>query len=106
MQVSLGNILKSPRVGLIFIHFDAKPKRLRVNGHCTIEDQQPNNEQKLIIRVEADEIFPNCPRYIPDLAKRASSPYFPDEGGVGTKPAWKSRDGLRNALPENDPHRD
>ena len=55
--------------------------------------------------LEAQEIFPNCPRYIPDLARQAASDFLPDDSGVGKKPPWKSFDGLRDALPENDPHK-
>lgn len=105
MYRSLGNILKSPRVGLLFIQFGEKPKRLRINGHCTLVDRDTERNTKLIVKVEADEIFPNCPRYIPDLSKNASSPYLPNENGVGAKPGWKSADDLQNALPKNDPHR-
>lgn len=105
MYRSLGNILKSPRVGLLFIRFGAEPKRLRVNGHCTLGDLDKNTS-KLIAKLTVDEIFPNCPRYIPDLTEKSPSPYLPDKNGVGAKPAWKSMEKLRNSLPENDPHRD
>ena len=105
MYRSLGNILKSPRVGLLFIHFGASPKRLRVNGLCTLVDGPTQGGHKMMVQVEADEIFPNCPRYIPDLIKAAASQYLPDESGVGAKPDWKSAEDLRESLPENDPHR-
>lgn len=106
MYRSLGNILKSPRVGILFIRFGEEPKRLRVNGRCTLVEPDSGANSKIIIKVEADEIFPNCPRYIPDLSKNATSPYLPDEIGIGAKPAWKSRDYLKESLPENDPHRE
>lgn len=108
MYRSLGNILKSPQVGILFIQFGEKPKRLRVNGHCVLVDSDTKSKTsstKLIVKVEADEIFPNCPRYIPDLSTNTPSTYLPDESGVGAKPAWKSMDNLKNSLPENDPHR-
>ena len=105
MYRSLGNILKSPRVGLLFIKFGAEPKRLRVNGHCTLGDLDENTA-KLTVTLTADEIFPNCPRYIPDLTENAPSRYLPAENGVGEKPAWKSMEALRDSLPHNDPHND
>jgi len=105
MYRSLGNILESPRVGLLFIRFGPEPRRLRVNGVCQLIDPQAGDPYKLIVKVDADEIFPNCPRYIPNLMQRAPSTYLPDDTGVGAKPGWKAADDLRDALPENDPHR-
>ena len=105
MYRSLGNILKSPRAGLLFIRFGDDPRRLRVNGDCELGEPD-SNTGKLIVNMQADEIFPNCPRYIPNLADAAPSAYLPDEQGVGAKPAWKSMDELRESLPINDPHRD
>ncbi|WP_137703035.1 pyridoxamine 5'-phosphate oxidase family protein [Marimonas lutisalis] len=103
---SLGNILKSPRAGLLFIRFGPEAQRLRVNGNCTLAEVETPLGPKLRVTLEADEIFPNCPRYIPDLAGGAPSPYLPDETGMGKKPWWKDLEPLRDALPENDPHRD
>jgi hypothetical protein len=59
---------------------------------------------KMVVQVDADEIFPNCPRYIPDLGRAAASPFIPDETGTSAKPDWKNAEDLREALPENDPH--
>ena len=103
MYRSLGNILGSPRAGLLFIRFGAAPRRLRVNGACRLIETGP----KLTIRLEADEIFPNCPRYIPDMARLGASDYLPDDaaGGAGKKPSWKSLPQIAPALPANDPHK-
>ena len=106
MYRSLGNALRSPRVGLLFIRFGAQPRRLRVNGACRLQDGRIDKGHKMIVQVDADQIFPNCPRYIPDLAKAAASPFIPDKTGASAKPDWKSAEDLRNALPENDPHRE
>lgn len=105
MYRSLGNALKSPRIGLLFIEFGAQPKRLRVNGVCSLLDGPTSEGHKMIVRVQADEIFPNCPRYIPDLIKAAASSYIPDETGASAKPDWKNAEDLCGALPANDPHR-
>ncbi|MEP0941263.1 MAG: pyridoxamine 5'-phosphate oxidase family protein [Rhizobiaceae bacterium] len=105
MYRSLGNALKSPRIGLLFIEFGAQPKRLRVNGACTLVNGPTPEGHKMIVRVDADEIFPNCPRYIPDLARAAASSFIPDETGTSAKPDWKNAEDLCEALPENDPHR-
>ena len=105
MYRSLGNALKSPRVGLLFIQFGAQPKRLRVNGICTLLEVPTAEGHKMTLQVNADEIFPNCPRYIPDLTKAAASPFIPDDSGASTKPEWKNAADLRDAMPANDPHR-
>ncbi len=105
MYRSLGNLLGTPRAGLLFIRMTGAPQRLRVNGTCTLIDPPVTGPQKLTVRLQADEIFPNCPRYIPDLSTGAPSPYLPDDTGHGAKPPWKSFDGLKDALPKDDPHR-
>ena len=40
MYLSLGNLLRNPQVGLLFIDF-ASPKRLRVNGIASIDEDDP-----------------------------------------------------------------
>lgn len=105
MYRSMGNILRSGRAGLLFLRFGDDPRRLRVNGSCRLVDTDTPTGTKLTVHLTAEEIFPNCPRYIPDLQHAAESPFLPDETGVGRKPEWKSFDNLRDALPENDPHR-
>ena len=105
MYRSLGNALKSPRIGLLFIQFGPQPKRLRVNGNCVLMEGPATEGHKMIVQVTADEIFPNCPRYIPDLSKAAASPFIPDKTGVSAKPDWKNAEDLCKALPKNDPHR-
>jgi|SRR5690606_9553631 len=114
MYRTLGNIARNPNVGLIFLRFDGKSLRVRVNGRATIIDEPAvvasHHGAKLVVRVEC-EIYPNCPRYMPNLeqASDSSSPASPHvpRPGQGTPPApeWKSRDYLRDLLPEGDPHR-
>ena len=38
--LSLGNLLRNPQVGILFIDF-TRPKRLRVNGIASIDDRDP-----------------------------------------------------------------
>src|SRR6266478_4091791 len=68
---SLGNVLVNPHVGLLFIDFES-PKRLRVNGRATLDDKDvllgEFEGAQLVVRVEAEAIFPNCPRYIHRMA--------------------------------------
>lgn len=109
MYRSLGNLLLSPEVGLLFIRFDADTYRLRVNGRAEILDAHPRLAEfpgaKAMIRLAAREIFPNCPRYIPDLEGGRPSPHLPRAGEPLPKPQWKDRDYIAPILPAQDPHR-
>ena len=109
MYRSLGNILGTPRVGMLFIRMDGASYRLRVNGVAEIVHDHPRLADypgaKVLVRVEAEEIFPNCPRYIPDLSAGAPSPYLPEKDSPLPRPAWKERDYIQGILPQHDPHR-
>lgn len=106
MFKSLGNIRANPNVGLLFMAFDpaASPARLRVNGAAEVaaEDDPLLREfpgAQLVVRVRPLHIFPNCPRYIPDLATGALSPYTPRPGAAPVEPEWKGRAALRDVVP-------
>jgi uncharacterized protein len=106
MFKSLGNIRANPNVGLLFMAFDpaASPARLRVNGAAEVSDEDDPTLRdfpggQLLVRVRPRDIFPNCPRYIPDLATRALSPYTSRPGGAPPEPEWKGRDALRGLVP-------
>ena len=81
----------------------------RVNGKARIIDDQAvvasHFGAKLVVRIEC-EIYPNCPRYLPNLDGHLPSPHVPREGhGVPPAPEWKSRDYIRDLLPADDPHK-
>jgi predicted pyridoxine 5'-phosphate oxidase superfamily flavin-nucleotide-binding protein len=110
MYRTLGNILKNPNVGLLFVRFDGKSRRIRVNGKASIHDDAATLSAhfgaKVVVRI-ACEIYPNCPRYLPNLEQKKESPHVPREGcGVPPPPEWKGRDYIRDVLPSDDPHRD
>jgi len=102
MFKSLGNILANPNVGILFIDFHRR-KRLRVNGRAAIDFDDPLIEAfegaQLVIRVQAEHIFPNCPRYIHDLSLDGLSEYTPESGVDAPVPAWKQMDAFRDFLP-------
>ena len=106
MFKSLGNILVNPHVGLLFIDFET-PKRLRVNGRATIDERDPLLADfvgaQLVVRVEVEAIFPNCPRYIHKMQPVETSPYAPAEGHTPPVPEWKTRPHFREVLPPGDP---
>jgi len=93
MFKSLGNILINPNVGMLFITMHGKPQRLRVNGTATVSDDDPmlaaTVGAQLVVRVTARAIFPNCPRYIPDMQLIEPSKYVPRSGHQVPEPAWK-----------------
>lgn len=109
MYKSLGNLAANPSVGLLFIDFE-KPRRLRVNGVASLHLEDPllagYPGAQAIVRVRAEQIFPNCPRYIPRMQLAEESPYVPAEGCTPPVPAWKKRPEFNAALPASDPARD
>jgi predicted pyridoxine 5'-phosphate oxidase superfamily flavin-nucleotide-binding protein len=102
---SWGNVLANPRVGLLFIDFES-PKRLRVNGTAVVSHSDPLLASLpgavFVIRVTAERIFPNCPRYIHRMQLAEESVYAPRPGHVPPVPAWKTFDVFRDALPPRD----
>ena len=99
---SLGNLRVNPLVGLLFIDFE-QPGRLRVNGRATVGDDDPLLAgwpgAKLLVRVRAERIFPNCPRYIHKMALVERSVYAPRPDYAPPEPEWKAREEFRDALP-------
>ena len=106
MFKSLGNVLVNPHVGLLFIDF-ASPRRLRVNGRASVREDDPLRSQmvgaQLVVRVCAEAIFPNCPRYIHTMTMAEESVYAPREGHTPPVPEWKQRPAFRDVLPADDP---
>lgn len=91
---SLGNVEVNPHVGLLFLGVGPKPARLRVNGAARVLRDDPQMAQwpgaQLLVEVSPRDIFPNCPRYIPELELKAPSPYVPQADAPPLEPAWKS----------------
>jgi hypothetical protein len=104
MFKSLGNVLRNPRVGLLFVDFE-KPRRLRVNGVASIDFADPLRSSfegaQLVVRVRAEHVFPNCPRYIHRMALEEMSLYAPATGHEPPVPAWKEMDAFRDYLPRS-----
>lgn len=104
MFLSLGNVRVNPSVGILFIDFVEKPRRLRVNGRASVDAADPLlatfTGAQLIVRVSADAIFPNCPRYLPRMAELEASPYIPCEGYTPPEPKWKQMPEFQDVLPK------
>lgn len=105
---SLGNVLVHPAVALLFIDFE-RPNRLRVLGRASIADDDPLLQDfagaQLVVRVRAQRIFPNCPRYIHRMTIAESSPYVPKVDYTPPIPKWKTFESFRDVLPRGDPAR-
>lgn len=102
---SLGNVLLNPHVGLLFVDFE-HPDRLRVNGVASLHSDAallagfPGAQ--LLVRVVAERIFPNCPRYIHKMQMVEYSAYAPAPDHRPPEPEWKKMKEFRDALPRKD----
>jgi predicted pyridoxine 5'-phosphate oxidase superfamily flavin-nucleotide-binding protein len=106
MFLSLGNIMTSHKVGLLFIDFET-PHRVRMHGLATIEQNNPMLAEfigaELLVRVKVTETFVNCPRYIHKYQRLRTSKYAPEAGcAAPPAPQWKRIDLLQDAMPERD----
>lgn len=107
MFKSLGNLLVNANVGLLFIALHDKPKRLRVNGSARVLHDDPLLAEtvgaQLIVRVRAHAIFPNCPRYIPEMQMTGPSIYTPQSRCDPPEPRWKEFDDFKDYVPPRHP---
>jgi len=105
MYRTWGNVLVNPNVGLLFLDFE-KPKRIRVNGTARLSADDPLRADfpgsVFVVRVAADKIFPNCPRYLHKMQLVEHSAYAPRPDYTPPVPAWKTFDAFRDALPARD----
>jgi hypothetical protein len=103
---SLGNVLANPNVGMLFLDFE-RPNRLRVNGVASLSADDPLMGEfegaQLMVRVRAEKIFPNCPRYLHRMQLVELSPYAPCDGKTPPIPAWKKYPQFNEVLPKGDP---
>lgn len=105
---SLGNILRDPRVALLFVNFE-DPDRLRVHGLATLDTEDPLKGEwpgaQLVVRVKATRIFPNCPRYVHKMTLVEPSPFVPRGRKEPPVPGWKRAPVFSDALPVKPPER-
>ena len=111
MYLSMGNLLVNPHVGMLFIDFTAKrPSRLRLNGVASIDENDPLKAgwpgAQFVVRVEARQVFPNCPRYIHRMALVERSQFVPREEKEVPVPDWKRTSWACDVLPADDPARE
>jgi predicted pyridoxine 5'-phosphate oxidase superfamily flavin-nucleotide-binding protein len=103
---SLGNILRNPEVGMLFIDIE-RGHRMRVNGTASIDlhDEALSvwPEAQLVVRVRTRQVFPNCPRYVHRYQRVRNSRFVPRPGEETPVPAWKRAEWAVDALPAGDP---
>ena len=99
---SLGNVRINPAVGLLFLDFE-QPRRLRVLGTAVASENDPLRAEfagaQLVVRVRADAIFPNCPRYLHRMQLVELSAYAPRAGYEPPVAAWKEMPAFKEVLP-------
>ncbi len=100
MFMSAGNILTNPRVGMLFIDWENQ-WRMRLNGTASIDFADPLQaewpEAMFVVRVAAEEVFPNCPRYIHKMQLVERSGFVPKVECRTPEPDWK--DHFEEVLP-------
>jgi predicted pyridoxine 5'-phosphate oxidase superfamily flavin-nucleotide-binding protein len=105
MFYSMGNIAGQAKVGMLFIDFET-PHRLRVHGTATVSGEDPllmdYVEADLIVRVQVEEIFINCPRYVHRYRKDTASKYVPRAACETPLVSWKRIDLVEDALTPRD----
>ena len=103
MFKSLGNIAANPHVGLLFIAMGEKPGRVRVNGRAEVVRDDPAMAAipgaQLLVKVTPTDIFPNCPRYIPQMTMEAASLYVPAADAEAVEPKWKAFPDFADVVP-------
>lgn len=106
MYKSLGNVSAEPRVGLIFVRWTDRPKEPRVQGRASLHFDDPLMTHlpgaQFIVRVRAERIFDNCPRYLHRMVTEDYSAYAPRPEHEPPIPDWKQNPAYRDALPARD----
>lgn len=97
---SVGNIRTNAKVGMLFIDF-MNQSRMRLNGTASVDWSDPliaeYPEAMFVVRVRAEEVFWNCPRYIHKMELVERSVYVPKANCETPDAGWK--DHLEDVLP-------
>ena len=105
MYISMGNIISTGQVGLLFIDFENQ-WRMRLNGEATIDLSDPllaeYPEGQFVVRVRARELFANCPRYIHRMKLEERSRFVPKAECITPVPSWKKGGFVQGVLPAGD----
>jgi Pyridoxamine 5'-phosphate oxidase len=73
MYRALGSIKKTPNVGLLFVRFDGKSRRIRINGKASIHAEREFLERhygaKFVVRIEC-KIYASSPHAHEETKRR------------------------------------
>ena len=104
---SLGNIVDTGRVSLLFIRQDDRPVRIRIHGTARVltdpEIVAEFEGAEAVVEVNVGRSFPNCPRYVHDLVTGELSDASPGEGHEPPQPECKTWDTFADVLPGTAP---
>jgi len=103
MYRSIGNIMDTGKVSLLFVDFENK---LRVRVHATAVvhlerewlDRFP--EAEAVVEIKIGRAFPNCPRYLHNLATGELSPNAPRAGHTVEAAEWKEWPDFKDVVPK------
>jgi len=102
MYRSVGNIMDTGKVALLFISFE-RPKRLRLHGVGTVHTDAASCADfvgaELVVEVRLGRAFFNCPRYLHNMRDGTVSADAPAEGHTPPPPAWKQEPLWAEVLP-------
>lgn len=106
MFLTLGNLSVNPRIGMLFIDFEAGT-RLRVTGTAGVHVDDPLLRTypgaELVVRVEVREVFANCRRYVHRYRLVERSPFVPSGASPPPVPDWKRDPWFDGTLAADDP---
>jgi uncharacterized protein len=105
MFLSIGNINGNPKIGMLFISFEA-PHRIRVQGTAKISRDPAllakYKEAEFVVVVTLSELWQNCPRYVHQLKKVRDSRYVPRVECETPIAEWKRIDLMQDVIPKKD----
>ena len=100
---SLGNIVDSGRVALLFIRQNDRPGRVRIHGTAKVQTDPALVSTfagaEAVVEVSVGRAFVNCPRYVHDLAAGELSPHAPAPGYEPPQPEWKQWPEFADVVP-------
>lgn len=103
MQRTMGNIVDTGRVALLFVD-TTRPWRMRLHGTASVSTDPTDVDRfpgaQAVVTVTTVRIFPNCGRYV--HSGDELSEYVPDADGDAPIPHWKRYEELYDALPARD----
>ncbi len=107
MYRSIGNIVDTPNVGMLFIRQDEQAGRIRVHGRARVLTDPASVAEfvgaEAVVEVKVGRTFVNCGRYIHDISSGELSPNAPAPNYEPPQPEWKEWELFADVLPGTGP---